>query len=205
MQTQQIYSAVLKHHAKCKKNNSIPRSKSIVQSAQTTRVFLVLPAKSTARNTQKIWTRNNVFEAFGVGGQGSNKIVFFFPLLAVFVKSADRLDGISIENATLWKEKDRMFYCSQKITKGNVNSVLIEGKIEYMIHETWEQKRALAIIREGKNHIFSTGPSSRVPLEYRVRALVSHLTSVALAGIRVAKILCWWKRDASKESSRKNI
>ena len=202
MQTQQIYSEVLKHHAKCEKNNSILRSKSIAQSAQTTRVFLVLPAKSTARNTQKIWTRNSVFEAFGVGGQGSNKNFFFFPLLAAFEKS---VDGISIENATLWKEKDRMFYCSQKITKGNVNSVLIEGKIEYTIHETWEQKRALAIIREGKNHIFSTGPSSRVPLEYRVRAVVSHLTSVALAGIRVAKLLCWWKRDASKESSRKNI
>ena len=140
----------------------------------------------------------------GLEGRGVIKN-FFFPLLAAFVKSADRLDGISIENATLWKEKDRMFYCSQKITKGNVNSVLIEGKIEYTMHETWEQKRALAIIREGKNYIFSTGPSSRVPLEYRVRALVSHLTSVALAGIRVAKILCWWKRDASKESSRKNI
>ena len=37
-----------------KKQNNIPRSKSITQSAQTTRVFLVLPAKSTARNTQKI-------------------------------------------------------------------------------------------------------------------------------------------------------
>ena len=29
-----------------------------------------------------------------------------------------------------------MFYCTQKITKGNVNSVLIEGKIEYTMHET---------------------------------------------------------------------
>ena len=43
----------------------------------------------------------SVFEAFGAGGQGSNKNFFFFPLLATFVKSADRLDGISIENATL--------------------------------------------------------------------------------------------------------
>ena len=103
MQTQQIYSAVLKLHAKCKKNNSIPRSKSIAHSAQTTRVFLVLPAKSTARNTQKKFELGiySVFEAFGAGGQGSNKIFFFFPLLATFVKSADRLDGISIENATL--------------------------------------------------------------------------------------------------------
>ena len=51
--TQQRYSLVLKHHVKCKKNKSISRSKSIAQSAQTTRVFLVLPAKSTARSGQK--------------------------------------------------------------------------------------------------------------------------------------------------------
>ena len=36
-----------------KKKKSISRSKSIAQSAQTTRVFLVLPAKSTARSGQK--------------------------------------------------------------------------------------------------------------------------------------------------------
>ena len=29
-----------------------------------------------------------------------------------------------------------MFYCSQEITKGNVNTVLIEGKIEYTMYET---------------------------------------------------------------------
>ena len=36
----------------------------------------------------------------GLEGRGVIKF-FFFPLLAAFVKSADRLDGISIENATL--------------------------------------------------------------------------------------------------------
>ena len=188
-----------------------------MRSAKKTIVFFVLKAlrkvhkqleyssfyrQKAPREIHKKFELGILFsKPLGLVGRGVIKF-FFFPLLAEFVKS---VDGISIENATLWKEKDRMFYCSQKITKGNVNSVLIEGKIEYTIHETWEQKRALTIIREGKNHIFSTGPSSRVPLEYRVRALVSHLTSVALAGIRVAKILCWWKRDASKESSRKNI
>ena len=101
MQTQQIYSAVLKQHAKCKKNNSIPRSKSIAQSAQTTRVFLVLPAKSTARNTREFELGIEFSKPLGLEGRGVIKIFFFFPLLATFVKSADRLDGISIENATL--------------------------------------------------------------------------------------------------------
>ena len=101
MQTQQIYSAVLKQHAKCKKNNSIPRSKSIAQSAQTTRVFLVLPAKAP-REIHKKFELGIVFsKPLGLEGRGVIKIFFSFPLLATFVKSADRLDGISIENATL--------------------------------------------------------------------------------------------------------
>ena len=44
--TQQRNSLVLKHHVKCKKNKSISRSKSIAQSAQTTRVFLVYRQKA---------------------------------------------------------------------------------------------------------------------------------------------------------------
>ena len=43
----------LKTPCEVQKNKSISRSKSIAQSAQTTRVFLVLPAKSTARSGQK--------------------------------------------------------------------------------------------------------------------------------------------------------
>ena len=43
----------LKTPCEVQKKKSISRSKSIAQSAQTTRVFLVLPAKSTARSGQK--------------------------------------------------------------------------------------------------------------------------------------------------------
>ena len=88
-----------------------------MRSAKKTIVFLVLKAlrkvhkqleyssfyrQKAPREIHKKFELGIVFsKPLGLEGRGVIKIFFFFPLLATFVKSADRLDGISIENATL--------------------------------------------------------------------------------------------------------
>ena len=91
--------------------------KTTCEEQKKTIVFLVLKAlrkvhkqleyssfyrQKAPREIHKKFELGIVFsKPLGLEGRGVIKIFFFFPLLATFVKSADRLDGISIENATL--------------------------------------------------------------------------------------------------------